>query len=202
MTHSTRTATITRKTNETDITCTLTLDGTGASSVSTGLGFLDHMLTALAKHSRCDLQLTCTGDLHIDDHHTAEDCALALGQALDRALQDEAGDRAGIARFASAYAPLDESLARVVIDLSGRPFASVNIPFVRESLGDIATENITHFFQSLATTARLTLHVDLIRGDNDHHKAEACFKALAIALRQAVAIDPTAGIPSTKGTLT
>lgn len=197
----TRTATITRKTNETDITCTLALDGTGASSVSTGLGFLDHMLTALAKHSRCDLQLTCTGDLHIDDHHTAEDCALALGQALDRALQDEAGDRAGIARFASAYAPLDESLARVVIDLSGRPFAAVNIPFVRESLGDIATENITHFFQSLATTARLTLHVDLIRGDNDHHKAEACFKALAIALRQAVAIDPTAGIPSTKGTL-
>lgn len=194
----TRTATITRKTRETDIACTLTLDGTGAARISTGLGFLDHMLTALAKHSRCDLELTCTGDLHIDDHHTAEDCALVLGQALDEAL----GDRANIARFASAYAPLDESLARVVVDLSGRPFASVTIPFVRESLGTIATENITHFFQSFATAARTTLHVDLIRGDNDHHKAEACFKALAIALRQAVAIDDTAGMPSTKGTLT
>ncbi len=194
----TRTATITRKTRETDIACTLTLDGTGVASISTGLGFLDHMLTALAKHSRCDLELSCTGDLHIDDHHTAEDCALTLGQALDEAL----GDRANIARFSSAYAPLDESLARVVIDLSGRPFASVTIPFVRESLGTIATENITHFFQSFATTARTTLHVDLIRGDNDHHKAEACFKALAIALRQAVAVDDTAGMPSTKGTLT
>lgn len=198
MTQPIRTATLTRTTSETDITCTLTLDGTGTSTIATGLGFFDHMLTALAKHSRCDLELTCKGDLHIDDHHTAEDCALALGQALDRAL----GDRANIARFAHAYAPLDESLARTVIDLSGRPFASVNIPFVRESLGDIATENITHFFQSLATAARTTLHVDLIRGDNDHHKAEACFKALALALRQAVAVDDTAGVPSTKGTLT
>ena len=198
MTTPTRTATVTRTTSETDIACTLTLDGTGVAAISTGLGFLDHMLTALAKHSRCDLELTCKGDLHIDDHHTAEDCALALGQALDQALRD----RSGIARFAHAYAPLDESLARTVIDLSGRPFASVNIPFMRETLGDIATENITHFFQSFATAARLTLHVDLIRGDNDHHKAEACFKALALALRQAVAIDPTAGVPSTKGTLT
>jgi imidazoleglycerol-phosphate dehydratase len=198
MTTPTRIATVTRTTSETDIACTLTLDGTGVATISTGLGFLDHMLTALAKHSRCDLELSCTGDLHIDDHHTAEDCALALGQALDQALRD----RSGIARFAHAYAPLDESLARTVIDLSGRPFASVNIPFMRETLGDIATENITHFFQSFATAARLTLHVDLIRGDNDHHKAEACFKALALALRQAVAIDTTAGVPSTKGTLT
>ena len=202
MTTPSRTANVTRQTRETDIACTLTLDGTGVATISTGLGFLDHMLTALAKHSRCDLELTCKGDLHIADPHTAEDCALALGQALDQALQDDLGDRSGIARFAHAYAPLDESLARTVIDLSGRPFASVNIPFVRETLGDIATENITHFFQSFATAARLTLHVDLIRGDNDHHKAEACFKALALALRQAVAIDPTAGVPSTKGTLT
>ena len=198
MTTSPRTSTVTRTTNETDIALTLALDGTGKSSISTGLGFLDHMLTALAKHSRLDLELTCKGDLHIDDHHTAEDCALALGQAINEAL----GDRSGIARFASAYAPLDEALARVVIDCSGRPFSSVNIPFTREMLGGIATENITHFFQSLATTAKLTLHVDLIRGDNDHHKAEAAFKALALALRQAVATDPTAGVPSTKGTLT
>ena len=194
----TRTATVSRTTRETDIRVALTLDGTGAAEVSTGIGFLDHMLTALAKHSRIDLELSCKGDLHIDDHHTAEDCALALGQALDQAL----GDRSGIARFAHAYAPLDEALARVVVDLSGRPFSSVNIPFVRESIGTIATENITHVFQSLATTARLTLHVDLIRGENDHHKAEACFKALAIALRQAVTPDATAGMPSTKGTLT
>jgi imidazoleglycerol-phosphate dehydratase len=197
MTATPRTATVSRKTRETDIRVSLTLDGTGAAEVSTGLGFLDHMLTALAKHSRVDLGLSCTGDVHIDDHHTAEDCALALGQALDEAL----GDRSGIARFAHAYAPLDEALARVVVDLSGRPFSSVTIPFVRESLGAIATENITHFFQSLATTARLTLHVDLIRGENDHHKAEACFKALAIALRGAVAPDDSAGMPSTKGTL-
>ena len=193
-----RTATVERATRETAITASVRLDGQGASEIDTGIGFLDHMLTALTKHSRFDLELACTGDLHIDDHHTAEDCALALGQALDQAL----GDRAGIARFAHAYAPLDESLARTVIDLSGRPFASVDIQFVREMLGDIATENITHFVQSLATAARTTLHVDLIRGDNDHHKAEACFKALAIALRQAVAIDDTAGMPSTKGSLT
>lgn len=198
MTKPPRTATITRTTNETEIDCTLSLDGTGKATIATGLGFLDHMLTALARHSRFDLELTCKGDLHIDDHHTAEDCALALGQALDQAL----GDRSGIARFAHAYAPLDESLARTVVDLSGRPFAAVTIPFVRESLGDIATENITHFFQSFATAARTTLHIDLIRGDNAHHKAEACFKALALALRQAVATDPTAGVPSTKGTLT
>ncbi len=192
-----RSATVARKTGETDIRVALTLDGAGAAKVSTGLGFLDHMLTALAKHSRVDLELSCTGDLHVDDHHTAEDCALALGKALDDAL----GDRAGIARFAHAYAPLDEALARVVVDLSGRPFSAVNIRFTRASIGDIATENITHFFQSFATAARLTLHVDLIRGENDHHKAEACFKALALALRGAVALDPTAGMPSTKGTL-
>ena len=192
-----RTARITRETTETDIRVALTLDGTGTSSVSTGLGFLDHMLTALAKHCRLDLELSCKGDLHIDDHHTAEDCALALGQALDEAL----GDRRGIARFADAYAPLDEALARAVVDLSGRPFSAIELGFVREMLGEIATENVTHFFESFATAARLTLHIDLIRGTNDHHKAEAGFKALALALRRAISIDPTAGMPSTKGTL-
>jgi imidazoleglycerol-phosphate dehydratase len=193
-----RTASITRKTGETDISCALTLDGSGQAKISTGLGFLDHMLTALARHARINLELSCTGDLHLDDHHTAEDCALALGQALDTAL----ANRAGIARFGSAYAPLDEALGRVVIDLSGRPHATVNLSFHREAIGAIATENLTHFFVSLATTARITLHVDLIRGENDHHKAEAAFKALALALRQAVAFDDaSAGVPSTKGTL-
>lgn len=193
-----RTAVLTRRTGETDITARLTLDGSGESAVSTGLGFLDHMLGALARHARFDLELSCAGDLHIDDHHTAEDCALALGKAVDGAL----ADRAGIARFGSAYAPLDESLCRAVVDLSGRPFASVGLAFRRDMIGEIATENITHFFQSLAVAARLTLHLDLIRGENDHHKAEAAFKALALALRQAVARDRgSSGIPSTKGTL-
>lgn len=194
---SQRSATIARKTRETDIRVILDLDGSGTSKISTGLGFLDHMLEALAKHGRLDLELTCQGDLHIDDHHTVEDCALALGQALDQAL----GDRSGITRFAHAYAPLDEALARVVIDLSGRPWPEVHIGFVREKIGDVATENLTHFFESLAITARCALHVDVLRGKNDHHRAEAAFKALALALRQAVARDASAGIPSTKGVL-
>ena len=194
---SQRSATIARKTRETDIRVILDLDGSGTSKISTGLGFLDHMLEALAKHGRLDLELTCQGDLHIDDHHTVEDCAPALGQALDQAL----GDRSGITRFAHAYAPLDEALARVVIDLSGRPWPEVHIGFVREKIGDVATENLTHFFESLAITARCALHVDVLRGKNDHHRAEAAFKALALALRQAVARDASAGIPSTKGVL-
>jgi imidazoleglycerol-phosphate dehydratase len=192
-----RTAAITRVTRETSIEARLNLDGRGESVIATGLGFLDHMLTALAKHARIDLELTCKGDLHIDDHHTAEDCALTLGQAIDKAL----ADRAGIARFGSAYAPLDEALCRAVVDLSGRPFAAVGLGFRRDMIGDTATENLTHFFQSLAVAARLTLHLDLVRGENDHHKAEAAFKALALALRQAFAPDASAGIPSTKGTL-
>lgn len=193
-----RTAALTRRTSETDITLRLTLDGSGGSAISTGLGFLDHMLTTLARHARLDLELACRGDLHIDDHHTAEDCALALGQAIDAAL----ADRAAIARFGSAYAPLDEALCRAVVDLSGRPFASVDLGFRRDTIADTATENITHFFRSLAVAARLTLHLDLIRGENDHHKAEAAFKALALALRQSVVRDSTLpGIPSTKGTL-
>ncbi|MBX3323981.1 MAG: imidazoleglycerol-phosphate dehydratase HisB [Phycisphaeraceae bacterium] len=193
-----RTATIERTTSETDIRLTLTLEGSGQSSISTGLPFFDHMLTALTRHSLIDLSLTCTGDLHIDDHHTIEDCAIALGSAFNQALDD----RAHIHRFASTYAPLDESLVRCVIDLSGRPAPHINLPFTRPTIGPIATENIAHFFTSFAISARCALHLDLIRGTNDHHRAEAAFKACALALRCAIAIDPRSpGIPSTKGSL-
>ncbi|MEM7623031.1 MAG: imidazoleglycerol-phosphate dehydratase HisB [Planctomycetota bacterium] len=186
-----------RTTKETSISGGIDLDGTGTAEITTGIGFLDHMLSALAKHARIDIRLRCEGDLHIDDHHTAEDCALALGTAIDEAL----GDRAGIARFGSAYAPLDEALARVVVDCSGRPHASVDLRLVRDSIGGLACENIPHVFASLATAARLTIHADVIRGSNDHHKAEAAFKALALALRAAVARSGSAGVPSTKGVL-
>jgi imidazoleglycerol phosphate dehydratase HisB len=165
--------------------------------VKTGLGFVDHMLTTLARHGRFDLSLTATGDTEVDDHHTVEDCAIALGRALDRAL----GDRTGIARFGYAYAPLDESLSRAVVDLSGRPWPEISIDFTRDTIGDVATENLVHFLRSFAMEGRMALHVDLIRGDNDHHKAESAFKAVALALRSAVAADGS-GIPSTKGTLT
>ena len=156
----------------------LDLDGTGKIEISTGIGFMDHMLTALAFHSGMDLKLVCDGDLHIDDHHTAEDCALALGSAIDAAL----GPRKGIKRFGYAYAPLDEALARTVIDLSGRPWPEIHLDLQREMVGTWACENITHFFQSLAMTLKCSLHVDVIRGDNDHHKAEAAFKSLALSL--------------------
>lgn len=194
---SDRTATLRRTTGETDVSVTLVLDGHGRAEVKTGLGFYDHMLAALARHARFDLTLTCTGDLHVDDHHTVEDCALALGEALLAAV----GDRRGLRRFGSAYAPLDEALARVVVDLSGRPWAAVDLGFRRESIGAVATENLTHAFQSLAMAARMTLHVDVLKGENDHHRAEAAFKALALALRQAVALDGHADVPSTKGVL-
>lgn len=197
MSASPRTARVERRTSETAITLELNLDGEGLAEIQTGLGFLDHMLTALAKHGRLDLELDCEGDLEVDDHHTAEDCALALGTAIDQAL----GDRRGIRRFAHAYAPLDEALARVVIDFSGRPSAHVEMGFCRERIGDIATENLTHVFVSLATTARMTLHVDVLKGTNDHHRAEAAFKALALALREAVARDGSTEVPSTKGVL-
>ena len=192
-----RTATVTRATRETSITVTLVLEGAGKADVKTGLGFLDHMLEALSRHARFDLSLKCEGDLHVDDHHTAEDCALALGQALDRAL----GDRRGVNRFGSAYAPLDEALARAVVDLSGRSFADVTLGLERETIGDLACENIPHVLRSLAAAARITLHVDVLKGDNDHHRAEAAFKATALALKQAVACSGYDDIPSTKGTL-
>lgn len=191
-----RTGKSARSTSETKITCAINLDGTGATDIKTGLGFLDHMLTALAKHSGIDITLTCQGDLHVDDHHTAEDCALTLGEAIDRAL----GDRAGVIRYGSAYAPLDEALARAVVDLVTRPHCSADLRLVRESVGDMSTEMIPHVFESLATAGRFTLHVDVIKGANDHHRAEAAFKSLALALKQAVRVTGS-GIPSTKGAM-
>ena len=194
---SARRAEVSRTTGETEIKVALDLDGEGRAEIESGIGFLDHMLTSLARHARFDLRLTCQGDLEIDDHHTVEDCALALGQALDRAL----GERRGIARFGSAYAPLDEALARAVVDLSGRPCAVIELGLAREMLGELACENIPHFFASLATTGRLALHLDVLRGANDHHRAEAAFKATALALRQAVRADGSDQVPSTKGVL-
>jgi imidazoleglycerol-phosphate dehydratase len=192
-----RTAEVNRKTNETSISLQLALDGSGQVKIETGIGFLDHMLHALAHHARFDLTLTCKGDLHVDDHHTAEDCAIALGTALKNAL----GERKGIRRFGSAYAPLDEALARAVVDLSGRPYASADLGLVREKIGDLAAENIPHIFQSLAMNLGAAVHVDVIKGANDHHKAEAAFKAMALALREAVATDGSDDIRSTKGVL-
>jgi imidazoleglycerol phosphate dehydratase HisB len=193
----TRRAEINRETTEVTITGYLDLDGSGAAEIKTGLGFLDHILTTLARHGRLDLELVASGDVGVDDHHTVEDCAIVLGRALDQAL----GDRTGITRFGYAYAPLDEALSRAVVDLSGRPWPEIDIAFSREMVGEVATENIVHFLRSFAVEGRMALHVDLIRGDNDHHKAESAFKALAMALRAAVGASGT-DIPSTKGTLT
>lgn len=186
-----------RKTAETDIEVELTLDDEGRADIETGIGFLDHMLGALARHSGISVRLRCAGDLHIDDHHTAEDCALALGAALDDAL----GERRGVARFGHAYAPLDEALARAVVDLSGRPWPAVELGLRREALGGLACENIPHVINSLAIAARATVHVDVLKGQNDHHRAEAAFKALALALRQAVALRGHDRVPSTKEVL-
>ena len=194
---SARTASVNRTTRETSIRMTLDLDGSGKSAIKTGIGFLDHLLDALGRHARFDVMLTCEGDLQVDDHHTAEDCGLALGEALDRAL----GERRGVNRFGWALAPLDEALARAVVDLSGRPFADVTLDLQRESIGELACENIPHVLRSLATAARITLHVDVLKGENDHHRAEAAFKATALALRQAVARSGFDDVPSTKGTL-
>lgn len=197
MSTTARQATIARRTNETNIELTLRLDGAGVGDVRTGIGFLDHMLTALSRHAGFDLALTCTGDLVVDDHHTAEDCALSLGRAIDEAL----GERRGIARFGHAYAPLDEALARAVVDLSGRPFARISLGLQRDRLGALACENVAHFFSSLAVAGRLALHVDVLFGVNDHHRAESAFKAVALALRAAVSRTNSGEVPSTKGTL-
>ncbi|MCU0304745.1 MAG: imidazoleglycerol-phosphate dehydratase HisB [Thermoanaerobaculales bacterium] len=192
----TRSATIDRQTRETRITGQLELDGSGEVRVATRIGFLDHMLGALAFHAGWDLTLECRGDLEVDDHHTAEDCALALGEAIDRTL----GERAGIRRFGSAHAPLDEALARAVVDLSGRPWPEIHLGLSREALGGLACESLTHVLISLAMAARCALHVDVLRGANDHHRAEAAFKATALALREALA-SVGGGVPSTKGSL-
>jgi len=192
-----RNATIDRQTKETRIRGALDLDGAGRVNVETGVGFLDHLLTALAFHAGFDLDLSCEGDLEIDDHHTAEDCGIALGEALRAAISDARGIR----RFGSAYAPLDEALARTVVDLSGRPFAAIDLGLRRESLGALACENVGHVLHSLTMSARITLHVDVLRGDNDHHRAESAFKATALALRQAVARTDSDAVPSTKGSL-
>ena len=194
-----RTAKIHRKTSETDIRLTLDVDGKGKADVRTGVGFFDHMLTAFARHSICDLKLRCKGDLHIDAHHTVEDCGIALGQALARAL----GDKRGIRRYGECSLPMDDAQVRCALDLSGRPFLVWNVPFPTPRIGTFDTELVREFFQALATHAGITLHVDLIHGINSHHIAEAVFKAVARALRVAVEADPrmAGSIPSTKGTL-
>ena len=193
---SKRQSSIKRDTKETKIDLQLNLDGSAKVEVSTGIGFLDHMLTAFAFHAGFDLKLICDGDLEVDDHHTAEDCAIALGQAIDEAL----GPRKGIKRFGYAYAPLDEALARTVVDLSARPWPEIHLALEREMVGQWACENITHFFQSLAMTLRCSLHVDVLRGANDHHRAEAAFKSMAKAFNQALTrVD--GDVPSTKGVL-
>ncbi|MCH7484788.1 MAG: imidazoleglycerol-phosphate dehydratase HisB [Chloroflexi bacterium] len=194
-----RTAEIKRKTKETDITLSLSLDGSGQFDVSTGIGMLDHMLEQLAKHGRFDLRIRATGDIDRDTHHLTEDIGIVLGQAFDKAL----GDRRGITRFGDATIPLDETLALVAIDLSGRPHADVALEFDRDLIGELPTENLWHLLESFAKEGRMTLHVRLLAGTNDHHRAEAVFKALARALRAAVSLDPAAAgdVPSTKEVL-
>ena len=192
-----REVTLKRRTGETDIDVRVALDGDGSCEAATGLGFLDHMVAQIARHGRMTIALRCQGDLHIDDHHTTEDCALALGAAF----LELAGDRRGLTRFGHAYAPLDEALARAVVDLSGRPWPEIHMGLHREKLGDVACENLVHFLRSFAIAARLNLHIDVLRGDNDHHRVEASFKALALALRQAFTVAGGAAVPSTKGVL-
>jgi imidazoleglycerol-phosphate dehydratase len=194
-----RAATVKRKTNETDIEVTINLDGTGVSVIATGIGFLDHMLDLLARHSRIDLKLRAQGDLHIDQHHTTEDCGIALGQAFKQAL----GDMRGITRYCDVHIPMDEALTRVAIDISGRPFLVFKAQFARDKVGTFDTELVREWFQAFAMNAGITLHVETLYGANDHHVAESCFKGLARALRGAVSIDARAAgeVPSTKGVL-
>jgi len=194
-----RAATIKRKTNETDIEIAVNLDGTGASQIATGIGFFDHMLDLLARHSRIDLTVKAVGDLHVDYHHTTEDVGIALGQAVRQAL----GNMAGITRYASIHMPMDETLTRVVIDISGRPFLVFKADFPRDKIGEFDTELVREWFNAFAINAGVTLHVETLYGDNSHHIAESCFKGLARVLRSAIAIDPrNAGeVPSTKGRL-
>ena len=190
---------LTRETRETRIRVVLDLDGTGRTSIATGIGFLDHLLDSLARHARFDLDLSCQGDLHVDDHHTVEDVAICLGQALAKAL----GDKAGIRRYGSASVPMDESLANVAMDLSGRPAVVFNVRFGGPKIGTFDTQLVEEFLRRLAAVAGMNLHVNVPYGGNDHHVAEAIFKAVAMALRMAKEIDPAreGQIPSTKGSL-
>lgn len=194
-----RKAEIARRTNETEITVSVDLDGTGAHEIATGIGFLDHMLDQLARHSLIDITVEAKGDLHVDFHHTAEDVGIALGQAVKQAL----GDKQGISRYGSCDLPMDEALTRVALDVSGRPFLVWKVEFTRDKVGEMDTELFREWFQAFAINAGITLHVENIYGDNNHHIAESAFKALARALRLAVEIDPRGSdrIPSTKGTL-
>jgi imidazoleglycerol-phosphate dehydratase len=194
-----RKAKIARKTNETDIVVDVDLDGTGAHDMATGIGFFDHMLDQLARHSLIDIKVAAKGDLHIDFHHTTEDVGIALGQAVKEAL----GDKKGIRRYASADLPMDGTLTRAAVDVSGRPFLVWRVEFTRDKVGDMDTELFREFFQAFAMNAGITLHVETFYGDNNHHIAESTFKALARALRDAIEIDPrqVGRVPSTKGTL-
>ncbi|NIJ08160.1 imidazoleglycerol-phosphate dehydratase [Sphingomonas vulcanisoli] len=194
-----RTATVARRTAETGISATVNLDGTGVYRVATGIGFLDHMIEQLSRHSLIDIDLEVKGDLHVDQHHTTEDSAIALGQAIAKAL----GEKRGIVRYGTAYAPMDETLTRVAIDISGRPFLVWKSEFTQEKIGELDTELIDHWFQSFGGEVGMTLHVETLYGKNNHHICESIFKACARALRQAVEIDPRKAdaIPSTKGTL-
>jgi imidazoleglycerol-phosphate dehydratase len=194
-----RKASIRRSTKETNVEVVVDLDGAGAASISTGIGFLDHMLELLARHSRIDLTVKAKGDLHIDQHHTTEDIGIALGQAVKQAL----GDMKGITRYADVHVPMDEALTRVALDVSGRPFLVFNAEFVRDKVGSFDTELVQEWFHAFAMNSGVTLHVATLYGTNDHHIAESCFKGLARALRIALAIDPRAAneVPSTKGSL-
>jgi len=194
-----RTARIARKTHETDIAVEVNLDGTGAYQVSTGIGFLDHMIEQLSRHSLVDINCRIKGDLHVDQHHTTEDSAIAIGQCLAQAL----GDKAGIGRYGEAHSAMDEALARVVLDISGRPHLVWNVRFTQERLGEMDTELFSHWFHSFAQASGITLHVEQLYGENNHHIIEGVFKGLARALRQAVTLDPRKGsaVPSTKGLL-
>jgi imidazoleglycerol-phosphate dehydratase len=194
-----RIASIDRKTKETQISATLNLDGSGVYDVSTGIGFLDHMLEQLSRHSLIDLTLKAKGDLHIDFHHTTEDSGIVIGQAVAKAL----GDLKGITRYAHAYIPMDETLSRVAIDVSGRPYLIWKVEFTRDKLGEMDTELFKEWFQAFAQAAGVTLHVENLYGQNNHHIVESCFKGLARALRAAITIDPRKAdaVPSTKGTL-
>ncbi len=194
-----RKASLRRTTSETDVEVSVDLDGTGAAEIATGIGFLDHMLDLLARHSRIDLMVKAKGDLHIDYHHTTEDVGIALGQAVRRAL----GDMKGITRYADVHLPMDEALTRVALDISGRPFLVFRAPFANAKIGGFDVQLVREWFQAFAMNAGVTLHVETLYGENDHHIAESCFKGLARALRAAIAIDPRAAgeVPSTKGRL-